>query len=253
MATNHYSLIAPQNTPLVRILFMITLPMLICLEGLSQKTFTVRPQKITDTTAAVSQSILNQCVMNVYFKNITTDTIRLNWKVTQRSLPAITPTTAWDYSMCDYETCRDKFLDSAAYTMKRSVPGFEAFLYFHVLPKDAGTGILKVYVYDDKHPAQGDTITWIVNAKITNIDERNNAIRFALYPNPVTDYLTLEGENVNLTHATIRLYNPLGSELMQALSNSNATRINTAALSAGVYFIKITTEQGVSVTKKIIK
>jgi hypothetical protein len=203
--------------------------------------------KTINTSAPISTSILDQSIFNFYFKNTTSGTIQLKWKVVQRSIPA-----SWDYSMCDYATCRDIFTDSTVYTMYEAVPDFKSYLLFHILPKDQSTATLRIYVYDKNYPLQGDTVTWIIKGvNASGVNDLNNSLRFAMFPNPASDHILIEGENISLNDAEISLYNAMSQELTNTKGISNHINIDLSQYKNGIYFLKIRTEQGIT-SKKII-
>lgn len=197
-------------------------------------------------SAPIGTSIIDQSIFNFYFKNITSDTIQLKWKVTQRTIPA-----SWDYSMCDYATCRDMFSDSIEYTMYEAEPDFKSYLLFHILPKYEGTATLKIYVYDQNYPLQGETVSWIINGVYTSgVNDINAALRFSMFPNPTSDYVTIKGENTSIKDARISLHNIIGEELTHVKSESNQLKIDLSPYKSGIYFLEIRTAQGIT-TKKI--
>ncbi len=77
---------------------------------------------------------------------------------------------------------------------------------------------------------------------------------FTVYPNPATDYLTVEPNTKMVSKARFELYNLQGLRVLQqqVLFNGNGFKINTSSLTSGLYLYKITTETGV-VSGKIIK
>ena len=81
-----------------------------------------------------------------------------------------------------------------------------------------------------------------------SIDE--NAVIVAIYPNPATDVLTINSDS---KISSVRVLNYLG----QTIDNINTTgmdvTINTSTYEAGIYFIQIKTEQGISTQKIIIE
>jgi hypothetical protein len=70
-----------------------------------------------------------------------------------------------------------------------------------------------------------------------------------MYPNPVTDYFTIEA-NGAIDEVTV--YNVLGQEILVKSPKSNATTIQTSDLQKGVYIIKMAVDGKVT-TAKIIK
>jgi hypothetical protein len=73
--------------------------------------------------------------------------------------------------------------------------------------------------------------------------------KFKVYPNPANDVITVESKNINIT--AVSLYSVLGKQVLSGLQLKN-NRLDISALSKGVYFMKINSDQG-TVTKRIIK
>lgn len=101
-----------------------------------------------------------------------------------------------------------------------------------------------------------------VNGKIykaTNalfsVDENHKSQILRLYPNPTGDWLCLSVENVNVTRVKISIYSSLG-ELIQPethLQNNQNEAINMQKLSAGIYIIRLETEDGNHFFERIVK
>ena len=70
---------------------------------------------------------------------------------------------------------------------------------------------------------------------------------FALYPNPVHDYLTIEIGNSNISKSEI--FDLAGKKIIESKSNI----LNVNHLENGIYMVKITAENGTVTTQKIIK
>ena len=71
-----------------------------------------------------------------------------------------------------------------------------------------------------------------------------------VYPNPVTDVLTIQTEAS--TYNSLKLYNNIGQVLMQQNVNSNTTQIDMKHLPTGMYYIQLQGDAGTT-TKKIEK
>jgi hypothetical protein len=85
-----------------------------------------------------------------------------------------------------------------------------------------------------------------------NIEEKKTENRVRVYPNPTTGELTITNYELGITN--VEIFDIYGrkhhiSYLTSQISNH---QINIAHLPAGVYFVKITTEAGVTV-KKVVK
>lgn len=83
-----------------------------------------------------------------------------------------------------------------------------------------------------------NTVTSIKTRKSTN---------FSVYPNPVTDYLTIQSDRKGAVH----IFNSMGTLVKSIDKNSSTERIRISDLSSGVYFIKIASVNG-SETQKVI-
>ena len=77
--------------------------------------------------------------------------------------------------------------------------------------------------------------------------------KIKLYPNPVVDALTIEAGGINLSNITI--FNALGQEVftIDIEKNVASKTIEVSSLNNGIHFIKISAENGKSVTKRILK
>ena len=72
---------------------------------------------------------------------------------------------------------------------------------------------------------------------------------FTIFPNPTKDLLTIQNQ-IDFDIDGVVLYDTLGRKVMEY---SEATEsIDVSNLTAGIYFIHITTDRGI-VTKKVIK
>jgi hypothetical protein len=78
--------------------------------------------------------------------------------------------------------------------------------------------------------------------------ERQDDIK--IYPNPTSNYLTIQSANPNLRIKEFRLFEPLGKEYLLELTDD---QVNLNSISEGMYFLRITLQSGQIVMKKIIK
>jgi len=78
----------------------------------------------------------------------------------------------------------------------------------------------------------------------------NASLRF--YPNPTTGQLTIDNEQLTINN--VGIFDVYGRKLSShhLISKSSNHLINISHLAAGIYFVKIITEQG-TVTKKVVK
>ncbi|RRA94561.1 T9SS type A sorting domain-containing protein [Paenimyroides viscosum] len=78
---------------------------------------------------------------------------------------------------------------------------------------------------------------------------RFNKLNVTVYPNPTNDILNIEAQE---TLHNYEVYNVLGQQIQKNNFNGN-NQINLHGVTAGTYFIKITTTQGSVATEKVVK
>lgn len=80
-----------------------------------------------------------------------------------------------------------------------------------------------------------------VTVNLVNLaNETFNAGAFSVYPNPVTDKLTVKAkENIK----SISVYDIVGKEILQMHPNQHESQINMASFTSGVYFLKLEGEK----------
>jgi len=93
------------------------------------------------------------------------------------------------------------------------------------------------------------TLTFTLTITNTSAVETITADALTIYPNPVKNELFIMN-NEQLTMNNVEIVDLSGKTLMS--QSSPLSQINVTNLSAGVYFIKITTDKGI-VTKKFVK
>jgi len=82
------------------------------------------------------------------------------------------------------------------------------------------------------------------------IDFTINGVQTKLFPNPASDIVNIE---CNRLINSIELINYMGQVVYSAQVNAENTTITTANLSAGIYFVKVSTEVGANSVKLIVK
>ena len=75
-------------------------------------------------------------------------------------------------------------------------------------------------------------------------------VTFTMYPNPVTDQLNISS-NINMTE--VEIFNQLGQKVYSQVVKDNIFNLKTNGYEAGVYYVRITTDQGISTEKFMIK
>jgi plastocyanin len=107
--------------------------------------------------------------------------------------------------------------------------------------------------------AMGDVeLDFIHNTNFTDIfvstgfdTESSELQRLKVYPNPATDYIHIEAE---ATIESLSLYNMTGSQLLQLRGlNSKFLTLSLDEIRSGIYFLKIETEDQLSMIKRLVK
>ncbi len=96
----------------------------------------------------------------------------------------------------------------------------------------------------------------ILNGKATGVNNTNAAEQVAqmlVYPNPATDVLNIDINNANFKNSEIVIYNISGTEVLRSNMASNSAQLNIETLSAGVYFVKVSNQNGFNKTVKFVK
>ena len=81
------------------------------------------------------------------------------------------------------------------------------------------------------------------------LTERNGADGLRVWPNPVRDNLTVEGENV----CRVELYNAVGQPVViSPLMEGNRCNIPVSQLPAGIYLLKATANDNSTLVRKVM-
>ena len=79
--------------------------------------------------------------------------------------------------------------------------------------------------------------------------EENTMVRVIVQPNPTTDKITVQGENLRL----VEVYDVQGQKVATTQASGNSVSIDLCGQPAGIYLISITNEEGKRCVKKVIK
>jgi hypothetical protein len=90
---------------------------------------------------------------------------------------------------------------------------------------------------------------YIVGDNCTTLGVKNFTLsNIAMYPNPVSNELTIEAKN---TIQKVEVFNLLGQQVLSINPKANSAKIQTSSLSKGVYVITATIDDVVSSSKFI--
>ena len=97
-----------------------------------------------------------------------------------------------------------------------------------------------------QQPYEISEVTGIMQGKDINLS-------FAAYPNPTFDYLTLNIDNFEAIKLSYQLYDMNGKLLKNKIITAHKTKITTKELTPAIYFLKVTDNEKVIKSFKIIK
>ena len=83
-------------------------------------------------------------------------------------------------------------------------------------------------------------------------DFQKNKSNITLYPNPVTNILTIESGTVNDGKTILSILNIQGQKLLESKMEDKITQVNIEAFKKGVYFIQLINGSSIE-TSKFIK
>jgi hypothetical protein len=78
----------------------------------------------------------------------------------------------------------------------------------------------------------------------------NNTI---LYPNPFSNSILIDSGNQNEKVEKIEIYNTIGALVKRVRTKKEVTTVNTSNLAKGIYLIKLTSNSGNTIIKKMVK
>ena len=76
---------------------------------------------------------------------------------------------------------------------------------------------------------------------------------FNVYPNPVSDLLTVKFSNVHNKPYTISIYNSFGALVGQEITSLNEVKFDVGDFTTGLFIIRLTNPDGLDSSKKVIK
>ncbi len=209
----------------------------------AQVSYSIMPARSLTVSAPAS----SVTIFDIYQKNTGPSKIVLKWKRISVSLPG-----TWQYSMCDLGTCYSG-IPAGPNTMDTVAVNGQGFLGLNINPGiTSGTGVVKVYVYQNTFPNNGDTLTWYINANVNGFEEIFANDNIKIFPNPVRNILTININNSFNENVSAYFTDGLGRKVLTAvLSNRNNT-IDISGLENGFYNLIIESKEKQFI-KRIIK
>lgn len=102
--------------------------------------------------------------------------------------------------------------------------------------------------------AVGKTGTIIkFTGSLSGIDENKYSTTINMYPNPASDIVTLNIDNIDNQGSTVNIYNIMGSLVKTEILKQNQQQINVSEMSNGIYMIEIKSNEFFGKQKLIIQ
>lgn len=194
------------------------------------QTYSISPAKTVTFTA-----VLNDITINDIFQVNTGNTkILLKWESVSINLPPL-----WGYSMCDFGQCYPG-IPAGPNTMDSVAVGGQGLLGLNIDPgNNQGSGVVKVFVYQNGFKPNGDTLTWYVNSGPVGVEEISLNSDVKVFPNPATNKLNINSGAVEIKNAAIT--DALGREVLNVSLSSHSNVIDVSGLQKGFYLLNLET------------
>ncbi len=105
---------------------------------------------------------------------------------------------------------------------------------------------------------KGNSVLYVDNLSFDNLissapDQAAKNTLFNLYPNPASDIVTLNIENINTSDLTINIYNVIGALVQSETLKQNHRQFNIGNLGNGVYMVSIKSNDLMETQRLIIQ
>ena len=171
-----------------------------------------------------SFDIPSNCKLKFWHRKFNDDAEDLQWGISTTTNPVDYTWTSVTLSETDWQ---ETIVDLSAYAGQTIYVGFHYY------------GEYLYYVYLDDFQLY-NTVTDVKNISETQVN---------IYPNPTNGIVNIEGENIN----KIEVYNISGKKIIETININNLTSIDISDHQNGIYFIHITSDNGVLVKKIVLQ
>ncbi len=167
----------------------------------------------------------------------------LNWELTKIDLPS-----EWDYIIRPDEECGYLPPHTSGSFILGASKEFDQYIYF-TFYNQAGTGTIHFAVSSNLNPEYNDTAIFMINAKDLASTYKPTLLDFTVYPNPTSDYLTIQTE----PGASYTLTNLQGQIVKEGTTITATSQINVKDLPQGTYFLKVQYGDKLGVKRVVIE
>lgn len=91
------------------------------------------------------------------------------------------------------------------------------------------------------------------NVNAVGVEEQELAATITVFPNPVSDVLTISRDSHDASELTVKVFDMVGKEVYSGSSSNTMIRLDLSAWSKGIYILRLEDKDGLqAVTKKVI-
>ncbi len=136
-------------------------------------------------------------------------------------------------------------LDVSAAGTTGGTPDLNAINWFRIYNSKSGTvtnRIDAIRLYDK------------TNARVAEVGQEMTRNQVLIYPNPTSDYVTIDLGDISADHLQVDVYNLAGIKVIESdltQTNSSRYRLSLAGLPDGVYVVEIAADTGIKVSRRL--
>ncbi len=215
---------------------------------LAQSDLDVAPSPLEASVVFDLSNTYDDLTFHVRLKNNSKQTINLRWELVVDETEE-----GWRYSVCDQNTCyfttnrtNVDYYDRIPYAPVIMLPGDTARLDLNIFPiGQAGTANVHINLYDMANPKTllNTAYYFVTIDGLTPITEGDKN-RLRIYPNPVTDYLTITR---NTFVKQLWISNILGKRV-RTFDTAFGNKYDVADLPDGIYLVSM-----VDANRRVVK
>ncbi|MCO6489213.1 MAG: T9SS type A sorting domain-containing protein [Phaeodactylibacter sp.] len=211
--------------------------------GAAQVSLSLTPNPVAASGVADPDDLFVEIIGYATLKNEGTETVSIKWERVIVDMPE-----EWEALVCDFHQC----YVSAVYSniadnlgLNEPVvlaPGESSNLDVHAIPKGAaGSAEIRIDVSLTNEP---DNIllsgTYTFNASLVSSSKDLNKAKLAVFPNPATDYVEVQGAP---GAGRLAIYNVIGRQ-MRSFNLAPGSRYYVGDLPAGLYLASVLNKKG---------
>ena len=216
---------------------------------------------VTDTVYANVTSSSGSVTVPDYVHDISTDSIKINWKIVGTDFPTdwISNTGGGSTGLCDNNLCYNMttlWPSGAIRTSNKYAPGVAG--DYHMVinlvgSTSTGTHYVTTRIYNQANANDSATATFVINPALAVPTVTGGVENVLLYPNPARDEINIVYD-ANADVKNIAVYNIIGKVMSVYKVNGNSANLSLENIPGGIYFVRLINSQGeVVVTRKFTK